>query len=117
MLCHVLHSVLRHAVLRCAAPCNSAPCSTWQYMRTMCSFDVRWALPRRVLHCRTMHSKAVSLLLPRQVVRLRTDLAANQARELEDVAGVFEEESAKHVAMWEGRLREYAGACNRVRGQ
>jgi len=42
-----------------------------------------------------------------QVERLRSELVANQARELEEVHKVFDEETGKFVALWDRRVREY----------
>ncbi|KAG2437819.1 hypothetical protein HXX76_005439 [Chlamydomonas incerta] len=53
-------------------------------------------------------TKRLADLRTAQVEKLRQELAANQTRELEEVQGVYEEETAKFHHIWDGRMRDYA---------
>ncbi|KAG2497380.1 hypothetical protein HYH03_004538 [Edaphochlamys debaryana] len=59
-------------------------------------------------------TKRLADLKTAQVDRLRQELAANQVRELEEVQGVYEEETAKFHLIWDSRMREYAGSVVRA---
>ncbi|GIL94680.1 hypothetical protein Vretimale_910 [Volvox reticuliferus] len=52
-------------------------------------------------------SRRLADLRTAQVDSLRQELASNQARELEEVHAVYEEEAAKFHQLWDQRMRDY----------